>query len=136
MQLHGRRAEIEAAGAELIFIGNGSPAFAGRFAERQVPGARVLTDPSLAIHRALGLKRGVMATLGPASLVAGVKSTLKGHRQTAIEGDPWQQGGLLVAVPGGELIFEQRNQDAGDRPDLDGALGALRNSRRLRRDSA
>ena len=121
-----RRSEIERAGASLVFVGNGSTTLARRFRERHVPGCTVLTDSSLNSYRQLGLRRGVMATLGPKSLLAGLRSSAQGHRQTALEGDPWQQGGLFVIVPGGELIFEQQNQDAGDRPQLDAALAALR----------
>jgi hypothetical protein len=124
--LAGRLDEIHAAGAELVFIGNGRPDQAARFAEREVPGCRVLTDPSRQVYRALGMLRGVLPTLAPGSVVAAVGAALRGHRQTSVEGDPWQQGGLLVLGRGGEILFLQRNRDAGDRPDVDGALAALR----------
>ena len=95
-----------------------------------MPGCIVLTDSSLDAYRGLGMKRGIAATLGPKSLIAGLRSTIHGHRQTSIAGDPWQQGGLFVAVPGAELIWEQQNQDAGDRPQLEEALAALSDWRR------
>lgn len=123
--MRGRLEEVRAAGAELVFVGSGSPAHARAFA-RNHPGVVVLTDPALESHRRLGLKRGVGATLGPRSLAAGIRSTLRGHLQTSVKGDVWQQGGLFAVRQGGELAFEQRYADAGDRPDLDGALAALR----------
>jgi hypothetical protein len=124
--LAGRLAEIRAAGAELVFVGNGSPDQAARFAAGEVPGCTVLTDPSLAAYRALGMVRGVLPTLGPASIAVGVGAALRGRRQSALQGDPWQQGGLLLLGTGGRVLFVQRNRNAGDRPDLDSALRALR----------
>lgn len=121
----GRLDDIRAAGADLVFVGNGRPDQARAFAERETPGATVLTDPSLLSYRALGLRRGVAETLGPVSALASVGAVLRGHRQTRLEGDAWQQGGLLALAPGGRIVFLQRNRDAGERPDLEGALDAL-----------
>jgi hypothetical protein len=126
--LAGRVDEIRRAGADLVLIGNGRPDQATAFARDEVPGVTVLTDPSLRTYRALDLRRGVLATFGPRSALAAAKATLRGHRQTATAGDPWQQGGLAVVTPGGRILFVQQNRDAGDRPDLDGALRALRPS--------
>ena len=112
------------AGADLVFVGSGSPAHARQFQERQAPGIAVFADPSLRTYQSLGLKRGVAATLGPRSVLAGARSTLRGHVQTRVQGDPWQQGGLFAVAPGGEILFAQRNADAADRPRLDEALRA------------
>ena len=68
----------------------------------------------------------MLATLGPRSALAAASATIRGPRQTATAGDPWQQGGLAVVAPGGRILFVQQNRDAGDRPGLDGALRALR----------
>jgi len=126
----GRLDEIRSAGAELAFVGNGRPDQAAAFGRREVPGCDVFTDPSLKAYEALGMVRGVLATLGPGSIAAGVGATLRGRRQTRLEGDAWQQGGLLLLAPGGRVLFLQRNRSAGDRPDLDGALAALSPGRR------
>jgi hypothetical protein len=123
--LRGRLDDIRASGAELVLIGNGSPAHARDFASREATGIRVLADPSLRTYEALGLKRSKAATLDPASVVAGARSTLRGHRQGKLQGDAWQQGGLFVVAPGGEVLFEQRNKSAGERPRLDAALAAI-----------
>jgi alkyl-hydroperoxide reductase/thiol specific antioxidant family protein len=130
--LRGRLDEVRAAGAELVFVGCGTPAHAASFERRHVPECRVLTDPTLEAHRRLGLKRSVLAAIGPRSIIAGARATLKGHPQTVRRGDPWQQGALFAVVPGGEIVFAQRNSDASDRPDLDGALRALAGHRRRR----
>lgn len=123
--MRGRLADIEAAGADLVFVGNGNPQQARHFQARQVMESPVFTDPGLRLYRVLGMKRGVGATLGPKSIAAGARSVLRGHLQTSVEGDPWQQGGLIVLKPGGEVAYVERNRTAGDRPNLDAALAAL-----------
>ena len=131
--MRGRRAEIEAAGARLVFVGNGSVAHARRFREKHVPESEVYTDPELAVYTALGFRRSVTATLGPSSAIAFARASLRGHRQTSIEGDAWQQGGLVVMAPGGELLHVQRFRDAGGRADVGAALQALGASSRAAR---
>jgi hypothetical protein len=118
--------EIRTAGGELVLVGNGSPEAAARFERDHAPGITILTDPGLAIYRELGLKRGVAATMGPRTWGAAARALARGHRQTALEGDPWQQGGLFVLAPGGHIVFGQRYDNAGDRPDIEGALRAVR----------
>ena len=68
-------------------------------------------------------------TLGPGSLAEGIGAALRGHMQTSVEGDPWQQGGLIVMAKGGRIFHSQCNEHAGDRPDLETALIALRSAR-------
>lgn len=121
-----RREDIERAGARLILVGNGSVAHARSFQKRLAPDVDVYTDPGRQSYDRLGLRRSVAATLGPSSASAFIGATLKGHRQTSIEGDAWQQGGLLVMAPDGGILFLQRNRTAGDRPDVEGALRSLR----------
>jgi hypothetical protein len=71
----------------------------------------------------------VLATIGPRSLAFGALAILKGNPQSYFKGDPWQQGALFVVLPGSRIVFAQRNADASNRPNLDGALIALRKSR-------
>ena len=123
--MRGRRDEILRAGAQLVFIGSGTVPQARAFQARYAPDCEVYTDPKLTAYTALGFKRSVAATLGPASTLAFVRATARGHRQTSIEGDAWQQGGLLATAPGGRLLYIERNRGAGDRPDLDAALKAF-----------
>jgi hypothetical protein len=72
------------------------------------------------------MKRGVWATLSPAALLASVRATRRGYRQTSTEGDGWQQGGTYAVAKGGRIVYAKANRNAGDRPDLDAALAALR----------
>jgi hypothetical protein len=127
--LRGRLDEIRAAGAELVLVGSGSVRQAASYQRRYAPDCTVLTDPTLAAFRALGLKRGVVETLGPSTWLRAAGSVARGHLQGRTRGDPWQQGGLFVMARGGRLVFEQRNRDAGTRPDIERALRALRRLR-------
>ncbi len=127
--MRGRSPEIEALGGRLVFVGSGTPQQAAHFQRSFAPACTVLTDPGLDAYRALGLRRGVWATLGPSTWGGAVRALARGHLQSRVQGDPWQQGGLFVMLPGGRIVFEQRNRDAADRPDIEGALAALRRQR-------
>jgi hypothetical protein len=129
-QLRGRLQDVRDAGAELVLVGNGTPEQAASFQKARAPELPVYTDPTLAAYRALGMRRGVLATLGPSSLVAGMRATRSGHVQTDVQGDAWQQGGLYALARGGTIVYSQPNRSAGDRPDLDAALKALREAPR------
>ena len=123
--MRARLDDIRAAGADLAFVGSGSPRLAARFQRTHTPGCTVLTDPSLKTYAALGLKRGVTETLGPSTWGAAIRALAGGHLQTAVQGDPWQQGGTFALARGGEVVYAHRNRHAGDRPDVDAALAAL-----------
>lgn len=123
--MRGRQDDIRAAGAELVFLGSGSPAMAADFRERDVPGILVLTDPGLETYRRLGMRRGVAETLGPRTWGAAARAVATGHLQKPPAGDAWQQGGVVVLARGGEVVYRQANRHAGDRPDIDAALRAI-----------
>lgn len=131
--MRGRREDIKAGGADLVFVGNGAVHFAKHFQERQVPGFEVYTDPSRESYRALGLKRSLLGTLGPQSLLAGMRATRAGHVQTSVEGDAFQLGGLFAVARGGEIRYAEIHSSAGDRPKVDAALAALRSGVRRSR---
>ncbi len=130
--MRGSLEEIRAAGAELVFVGTGSPGLARSFQKRFAPDCLVLSDPSRECYAALGLKRSVAATLSPRSAVGAIRSSLRGHLQGPVAGDPWQQGGLFAVLRGGRIAFAQRNRDAADRPQLDEALRSLDSEPRSR----
>jgi hypothetical protein len=124
--LRERLRDLKEAGVELVLVGNGPVQAAAHFQREQAPDCPVFTDPSLEIYRSLGMRRGVWATLGPSTLAAVTRALLRGHRQTSVQGDPWQQGGICAVRRGGEVVYVQTNRNAGERPDLDAALAALR----------
>lgn len=116
MQLHRDSATLEAKGARLYVIGNGGPSFIAGFREQTGFNGPIYTDPSLAVYRAAELKRGIARTLDPRSLGKGIKAFVEGHRQGRTQGDAWQQGGVVVVAPSGEVRWHYASERPDDRP--------------------
>lgn len=122
--------KIRDLGADLVVVGNGTPAQAAGFAEGQKVDFLVFTDPTLAAYRNAGFKRSVGSTLGPRSILETLRAVLRGRRPAGrIQGDAFQQGGVLIVLPGGEVAWRFVSASPGDRPKpeeilarLDGAL--------------
>src|SRR5260370_21249366 len=116
-QLRGIKKEIEAAGARLVFIGNGNTAFARNFKETWVPDCEVLTDPSTASYALLGARRGAWAVWSPRSWPAGLRAVRGGFRQTRTQGQPYLLGGVAILYSGGAGRWTDRCRYSGDHPD-------------------
>lgn len=114
MQLYRDVDKIHAAGAELIVIGNGAPNFIAGFREQTGYTGPLYTDPSLKAYEAAHLERGVTKTLDPRSLGKSLKAFAQGHRQGLTQGDAWQQGGVLVIAPSGEVTWQHVSKRPGD----------------------
>lgn len=125
MQLHREKAKIEAAGAELVFLGAGGPSFVRGFREKTGVDERILCDSSLRAYEAARLKRSVLRTLDPRAGVRFIASVARGFRQTGIQGDPHQQGGVLVIRPPGEVVYWHVSQFPGDNAPPEDILAAL-----------
>lgn len=120
--------DFQATGADLVAIGTGTPAQAGRFAEGQPVPLRVLTDPDRLAFRAIGARRGWMSALNPGTFWSALRARRKGFRQTATMGDPFQQGAVWIVGPGAEVIYRHTSAYAGDHPDPGELLAALERS--------
>ena len=83
--------------------------------ERDIP-FRLLVDPELTAYRTLDLRRSLGSAMSLGALRAGVRAYRSGYRQGVTQGDPLQQGGVLVLARGGEVVFLQRSEHAGDHP--------------------
>ena len=77
---------IHGAGAELVIVGNGTPEQARWFVEDFHIETPVFTDPSLAIHRAVGARRGVRLSKLPHLLLNAVRAMSRGNFQTRVLG--------------------------------------------------
>jgi len=126
VQLHRERGAIRAAGAELFVIGNGTPNFVAGFREQTGWQGPIYTDPSLAVYRAAGLKRSVMRTLDPRQLGSTIRAFARGARQGRKQGDTWQQGGVLVVAPGGDVMWHHASERADDNATVAQIVAALR----------
>ena len=127
-QLRGIKKEIEAAGARLVFIGNGDLASARHFRDSQVPDCEIVTDPSAASYALLGSRRGAWATLTPRSWPAGLRALRDGFRQTRTQGHALLLGGVAIVDSGGVLRWRYVSRFAGDHPSPGEVVAALRNA--------
>jgi hypothetical protein len=119
-------------------IGSGTPSQAKRFAAEENLTTPLVTDPSLEAYRRAGMKRGVLRTLGPKSLLHAARALKDGHRQKKTMGDPWQQGGIVVVSPlsgGGHVTMQHAASEAGDPTDLAGVISAVRDAAALARSA-
>jgi hypothetical protein len=109
-----------------VVVGNGAPKQAARFHDEfQLP-FPLYTDPRLVSYRAAGLRRALSATFNPRILGNFGRSLGRGHRQGLTQGSAFQQGGVFLITPENRIVYEQRSQVAGDHPEPEEILTALR----------
>jgi len=127
VQLHRARAEFEAAGANLVLIGQATPRHAAHFRRRTGIELPVLADESRSSYVAAGAKMATVGELlGPKVLAKGALSTLRGQVQGRPVGHPAQLGGTLVVVPDGTVAWSHMSEDASDNASPQEILEALR----------
>ncbi len=133
------REEIEAAGAEVVFVympGHGvdageaerakGEAKSRAFFERYGLGdVRRVADPGKALYSAFGLGRGSLGQLfGPRVWGRGFSAgVLKGHLVGKLVGDGFQMPGVFV-IEDGEVVAGYRHEHAGSEVDYCGLAGA------------
>jgi AhpC/TSA antioxidant enzyme len=126
VQLHHRIDDLKATGAEIVVIGNGSPSFIDGFREETGWRGPIYVDPSLEVYKAAGLKRGVLRTFSPAAALRSIGTLSRGVRQGRTQGDPWQQGGVLVISRSGDVLWSHASAGPGDNASAEQILSALR----------
>ena len=127
MQLHRARDRFDAAGVDLVLIGQAGSRQAAHFRGKlELDPLPVLADEDRATYRIAGFKRGgVSQLLGAKSVLSGVKHAARsGVVQGRPVGDVAQLGGVAVIAPGGEVVFEQASKNAGDTIEPDDLLAA------------
>ena len=116
---------IHAKGAELVIVGNGELPSARRFARDAGLTTPLYVDPARIAYGALGLRRDAAAALNPALLGNAWRALRAGFRQTSVQGDPWQMGGVLVVLPGGRIAYRYQSGAPGDHPPVADLVAAL-----------
>lgn len=111
-----------------MFVGTGTPAMAADFAKQHAPSHSVLSDPARATFAAAGMRRSAWATLHWRLVRNAWRALRSGFRQTSVQGDPWQQGGVLVLAANGTIVHRQVDRAGGDPLDLDAVVAAVRAS--------
>ncbi len=122
--------EIAAHGARLVVVGNGSPDQARDLKRTLEFPATLWVDPEMKAYRAAGLHRGPTRTLSWRTLGHLVRAWRSGHRQAAVQGDPWQLGGTFVIGPPHKVHFAQISREAGDHTPVSDLLHALERARK------
>ncbi len=125
--MDGAREEFEAAGVQLVLIGQLTPRHAAHFRRRQKIQLPVLADEERRSYKAAGAKVGSVGDLlGPKVVAKGALTTLRTRKlQGRTLGHPAQLGGAMVIAPGGEVLFEQMAKDASDNVEPRALLAAL-----------
>ena len=104
-------------------IGNGTALMAQDFVEGFAVPFPVYTDPKRAAYREAGFLRSF--GLGFKTLGRGRRAARAGHSQGKVQGDPWQQGGVLVITPEPRLAWSFVSNSAGDHADVEDVIRAL-----------
>lgn len=125
------RKDFEAAGVDLVLIGQLTPRHAAHFRRRQNIQVPVLADEQRASYRVAGAKVGSLGDLlGPKVVAKGALTSLRTRQvQGKTLGHPAQLGGAMVITPSGEIVFSRMAQDAGDNAspeEILAAVGSLR----------
>ena len=109
----------------MIAIGNGHAQWAKAFIDETGIDFPVFVDPSRDSYDAFGMRRGALEGMGLRTLRHGRRARRAGFRQTAVRGDPVQNGGVVVFNEDGDVIYVHIEQETGDLADLDEVIAAL-----------
>ena len=130
MQLHRAKSDFEAAGVDLVLIGQATPRQAAAFREKQDIDLPLLADEKRETYALAGAKVATATELlGPSSVLSGVAKGVKSGgkvRQGKVIGHPAQLGGVLLVAPGGAVIWSHLSENAGDNASPDQILEAAR----------
>lgn len=113
-------------GVRLVYVGCGLPGMAKDFQQKQGLRATVWVDPKRETYRQLGLVNSWKVLLDPRTLVNALRAWRKGFRQGATQGDPNQQGGILVVKAGGKAVYGYASEVPGDMPPTDAVLAEVK----------
>lgn len=124
--MRGHEGELAAARARLVFVGTGTPAMAQDFARTHAGPHPVLSDPARRAFAAAGMRRSIGGLLHWRLLKNLVRALRRGFRQTKVQGDAWQLGGVVVFGPDGVERHREVDGAGGDELAVAGILAAAR----------
>jgi hypothetical protein len=126
-QLERAQPAFRAAGVRAVAVAMCQPRQAEAFCGSRAPGITCLCDQGRAAYAAYGLSRGAaLQLMGPATIAAGVRAALSGHRQGRTVGDPAMMPGTFAVDADGIVRAVHYARHPGDQPDLPSLLAALR----------
>ena len=69
----------------------------------------------------------MVSTIDPRGFGKALRALAGGQKQTIVPlGDQWQQGGVLVITPAGEIVWRYASGRAGDDPSVTQIVDAIR----------
>jgi prostamide/prostaglandin F2alpha synthase len=127
VQLHRARSKLEAAGGNLVLIGQLTPRHAAHFRRTQQIELPVLADEQRESYKAAGAKVATFGELlGPKVVAKGFLTTARtGKVQGRTIGHPAQLGGAMVIGTDGRVIWSHMASDASDNASPEEILAAL-----------
>ena len=125
---------LAASKVRIIFVSSSEPWQTKEFLSKSVvqfPG-ELFSDPTLKIHKAFKLQRGVwkslVTPLWPGLKRYGIMGIIEGIRLgtefSHLVGDSWQQGGVFVISPDGNIVYSYSEDYPGDWDAMNKALDA------------
>lgn len=109
----------------MVAIGNGHAHWAQAFIEDEGIEFPVYVDPSRQVYKEFGMQRGRRKVLNSKSKEHSDRAQAAGFKQSAVKGDPWQNGGVIVFDENGDVLYSHVDSVAGDHADLDEVIAAL-----------
>ncbi len=106
-------------------IGNGTAPMARAFSEEVGINWPLFTDPGRRVFELAGMRRNF--GLGLKSVSQAWRSWRGGYRQGPVQGDPWQQGGILLIAPSGQILASQIDSGAGEYIDVEALIHGAAN---------
>lgn len=116
------RAELEAAGLQLVALALGEPKHAERYCGKLAPNMECFADDKNDGYYAWGLRQGTAGeflTQGLNVLKASAKAFAAGHMQGATTGDARMLPGTFIVDRVGVIQFAYYSEYAGDDPAID-----------------
>ena len=128
VQLNRARKDIEAAGANLVLIGQATPRHASSYKRRFAPDLTILADEERGTYKMAGAVRGGASELfSPSVVLKGIGRAAKNRQvQGRPVGDVAQLGGTLLVMPDGRVAWSHMSTDAADNASIDEILEAIR----------
>ncbi|MBF0100302.1 MAG: hypothetical protein HQK77_05270 [Desulfobacterales bacterium] len=109
----------------LIVIGNGQPNFIEGFKKDTKFQGEIYTDPSLNTYKLLHFKKSVASLFGFKTIKSAINAITTGYGQKGIQGDAFQQGGVVVIYPDNTPVYFYISNEAGDHPPVSEIIKAL-----------
>jgi hypothetical protein len=90
----------------------------------------VYIDPGKRSYDAFDMQRGLFKVVNFSTWRRKAKTKKRGFYQAKgpYQGDPLQNGGVVIVAPGGELSYVHIEQESGDLADLDEVIASIPSS--------